>query len=877
MNCIEILSSFLKEAQINPDTYCDLFDRLISSQPKDEVDIDINKGISVIYQILVDTYALNAQKVKKCADIITKKVHPIGRREKDYIKHYLDYSDNESILLLQSSLNLSTTDLVDIFQIIQIEKEDFSEKAKLLFIDNWNIAENNSDSSKQFDYLQGIYSRLTSILSEDQLSLYDLYKYNSSFIEKELSPEWRKELFTYCFNDKKMQAQNARSLFCEKYNDILSKTLIIDSESNKLEPIMNLASSANTPFEFINTEECKLVLININQAIYDNSRSYTDFFDRVLSILYYSYRVLDNHRTLAINIDNIFTESGVNLKWMLYSYIGIYAEHFIPTVEKRMFYKPEELCYAKCEYIGIDLNETQKNAIREYFKGKGTKNALSNSLNISNETLNEILLDFEKVWYGYTFSDCIAINSGDYRQNKEISFIKNTNQILLIFNKYRHDDRKIPCPECAGLDISGNSFPEVGLRSWECKNPICPSRSKSNRGKRYSKKSNFMQLGFENNNDNDIISRDMLKQWRRDIANVASQSDIYQMLIKYFSFDEEKVLFVNADNESLSYSCNHGRFIETIDLKQIIDMQVLHNEFEKYFNGGNYVNRYLNQIRHDKSNYDLNFSDTIANTNGAMLIHGDSRSVLSKIPDGTFTAAVTSPPYYNARLYSQWPNLYLYLSDMYEIIKEIYRTMKPGGVYLYNIGDVCGNENTVVRSTMGNKRILLGAYTIHLFTAAGFELLDNILWDKGNPQSNRQKNDGKFTPFYQKPMNVYEHMFVFKKPGAPAIINNNVLSILPQKWNKNIVPFIPVIKINSKGENTLGHTAPFPEDIPNFVAKVFTRSNDDIVLEPFAGSGTTLISCSKCKVKSLGIELCSEYVDLAIKIGKENNINIACL
>ena len=175
---------------------------------------------------------------------------------------------------------------------------------------------------------------------------------------------------------------------------------------------------------------------------------------------------------------------------------------------------------------------------------------------------------------------------------------------------------------------------------------------------------------------------------------------------------------------------------------------------------------------------------------------------------------------------------------------------------------------------MGNKRILLGAYTIHIFTAAGFELLDNILWDKGEPQSNRQKNDGKFTPFYQKPMNVYEHMFIFKKTGAPAIVSDDVKSALPQGWENNIVPFSPVIKINSKGENTLGHTAPFPEDIPTFVSRVFTRSKDDIVLEPFAGSGTSLIAASNSDVKSLGIELCEEYVSLIENICTESNIKI---
>ena len=65
-----------------------------------------------------------------------------------------------------------------------------------------------------------------------------------------------------------------------------------------------------------------------------------------------------------------------------------------------------------------------------------------------------------------------------------------------------------------------------------------------------------------------------------------------------------------------------------------------------------------------------------------------------------------------------------------------------------------------------------------LFRKSGFELLDNIIWNKGETQSNRHKNDGNFTPYYQKPANCYEHMFIFKKPGnltlskEPKLLNN---------------------------------------------------------------------------------------------------------
>lgn len=874
MNCLEILSSFLKKTDISRESYCKLLDKLVCSHPEDLADVSFEEGQNVVHQILVDTYALNAPKVKFIADTITKRYQPIGRREKDLIKHYLDYQDNNSLEALCIELEKCGADHNSILTILNNEYEDLSFNAINLFINNWGAACKADDASKKFDYLQGIYSRLTSLLNESTLSLLDIYRYNEKFIAEELTPVYQTEILDFCTNDRKISAKQARAIFCKRYEYILSCSLKEESRTNRLEPVMNLSSCAGTPFEKFDAEEFNLVFININQELYDISKNDEDFLNKVLSLLYYSYRVLDNHRTLSVNLDNVFTKEGKNLKWMLYSYIGIYAEHFIPTVEHRMFYKPEELCYDKCEYLGIELSDAQKNAFKQYFRGKIDVQELQSSINLNTEELQNILLDFENIWYGYTFSDCIAIESGEYRQNDEISFIKNKTQVLLVFNKYRHDDRKIPCPECAGLDISGNSFPEVGLRSWECKNAICPSRSKSNRGKRYSKKTNFMQLGFDNSHENDIISRDMIKQWRRDITKVKSQSEIYEMLVKYFSFDEERVLFVNTLDASSKIISKCGRVPTLIDLEEINSMRVLNNVFNNYFNDGGYINRYLNQIVHPDAEIDDALNERIDTNSGALLIHGNSRNVLATINDNTFTAAVTSPPYYNARLYSQWPNLYLYLSDMYEIIKETYRTMKPGGIYLYNIGDICGNENTVVGSTMGNKRILLGAYTIHLFAAAGFELLDNILWDKGNPQSNRQKNDGKFTPFYQKPMNVYEHMFVFKKPGAPAIVANDVSKKLPKEWKTNIAPFSPVIKINSKGENTLGHTAPFPEDIPRFVAKVFTQTPDDIVLEPFAGSGTTLIACSKCNVKSLGIELCDEYANLILEQGQRNNISI---
>jgi len=77
---------------------------------------------------------------------------------------------------------------------------------------------------------------------------------------------------------------------------------------------------------------------------------------------------------------------------------------------------------------------------------------------------------------------------------------------------------------------------------------------------------------------------------------------------------------------------------------------------------------------------------------------------------------------------------------------------------------------------------------------------------------------------------------------------------LIRKWRRDIVKFPPVIKINAKGENILGHTAPFPEDIPE-MAVLFYSYPGEIVLDPFAGSFTTAIVAAKLGRIGVGIEL----------------------
>jgi DNA modification methylase len=99
--------------------------------------------------------------------------------------------------------------------------------------------------------------------------------------------------------------------------------------------------------------------------------------------------------------------------------------------------------------------------------------------------------------------------------------------------------------------------------------------------------------------------------------------------------------------------------------------------------------------------------------------------------------------------------------------------------------------------------------------------------------------------------------------------DNEVPHELIKKWRRDIVKFSPVIKINSKGENKLGHTAPFPEDIPEMAIYFYTYKGD-IVLDPFAGSFTTSIVANRLGRIGLGFELRKDLFEKAIKENIKN-------
>ena len=240
---------------------------------------------------------------------------------------------------------------------------------------------------------------------------------------------------------------------------------------------------------------------------------------------------------------------------------------------------------------------------------------------------------------------------------------------------------------------------------------------------------------------------------------------------------------------------------------------------------------------------------------------------MNDIIDESIRLIITSPPYFKAKNYDHQDQIGLnsnsyakYISSMNPVWRECFRVLKPNGKLCINSPILPMDKQTM--STHHNRDYLNINNDIenNILNTTEFFRYDLIIWDKGSTDQLMMGSYPHPPNFYG--LNTIEFINIFVKDGKPEKIDNKTKTkskLSKDEWRKyisSIWKFPP--------EHDRAHPAPFPVELPFRLIKLFSFTND-IILDPFMGSGTTALAAKMVERHFLGYELNKNYIKLGEK------------
>jgi len=259
------------------------------------------------------------------------------------------------------------------------------------------------------------------------------------------------------------------------------------------------------------------------------------------------------------------------------------------------------------------------------------------------------------------------------------------------------------------------------------------------------------------------------------------------------------------------------------------------------------------------------------------LINGDARD-LSFLIDESIHLVVTSPPYWNLKRYNENPdqlghfNDYeCFLGELEKVWQQVFRVLVPGGRLVCVVGDVC-----VSRRKFGRHLVFpLHADICVQCRRIGFDNLNPIIWYKISNASFEVENGSKFLGKPYEPnaiiKNDMEFILMQRKPGGyrkPTEVQRNLSKIDKKDFNSWFQQIW-----NITGASTRNHPAPFPLELASRLVRMFSFQGDT-VLDPFCGTGTTMIAALRYGRNSIGIDIEPEYCRMAARYLKKESSNL---
>lgn len=250
------------------------------------------------------------------------------------------------------------------------------------------------------------------------------------------------------------------------------------------------------------------------------------------------------------------------------------------------------------------------------------------------------------------------------------------------------------------------------------------------------------------------------------------------------------------------------------------------------------------------------------------LILGDARTA-SALPEHSVHLAVTSPPYWTLKRYNEHPKQLGHVGDYDAFIEGLdavwrncYRALVPGGRLVINVGDVCLSR----RQNNGRHTVVpLHATIQDRCKALGFDNLASIIWHKIASAKYEVSGGGGFLGKPYEPnaviKNDIEFVLMQRKPGGyrSPTRQERLLSVISEA---NYQLWFRQIWMDIRGTSNPKHPAPYPLEFAERLVRMFSFAGDT-VLDPFMGSGTTNLACAHWGRNSIGIELDTNYFDLA--------------
>jgi adenine-specific DNA-methyltransferase len=241
-----------------------------------------------------------------------------------------------------------------------------------------------------------------------------------------------------------------------------------------------------------------------------------------------------------------------------------------------------------------------------------------------------------------------------------------------------------------------------------------------------------------------------------------------------------------------------------------------------------------------------------------VVFEGDCRKMLQDVPDGAIQLIVTSPPYNLGKEYENRLHLDEYVSQQREVILGCVRVLAGGGSICWEVGN----------HVDGGAIIPLDALLYPVFADLGLKLRNRIVWHFEHGLHCSRRLSGRYETilwftkgdnylFNLDPIRVpqkYPGKKYFKGPKAGQYSCN------PLGKNPGDVWTIPNVKSNHV-EKT-GHPCQFPVELIERLVLALSRE-DDWVLDPFLGTGTSVIAAVRHQRRGIGAELIQKYIEIA--------------